>query len=295
MRITVGAGTYVVAVSGGVDSMVLLDLLQKRAGLKLIIAHFDHGIRSDSDQDKKLVQKIAKKHNLSFVHNNGNLGAGTSEEVARNARYKFLNSVKNASGAKAIITAHHEDDVIETAIINIVRGTGRLGLTSLKSTDGIVRPLLGYSKQQILEYADKQSIAWREDATNQNTIYFRNYIRSNVVPSFSPGKRAELIILLDNLRTANDEIDNQISTLLHVQPSLSEIDREWFIDLPHIIAKELMHAWLRKHRAKNITKTTIDRITIAMKTAKSGRKIDIDGSIFIGVGKDKLALIHRER
>lgn len=295
MRITVGAGTYVVAVSGGVDSMVLLDLLQKRPGLKLTVAHFDHGIRKDSDQDRKLVQKIAKKHNLSFVHENGNLGPGASEAVARKARYKFLNSVKNASEAKAVITAHHEDDVLETAIINMVRGTGRLGLTSLKSTDGIVRPLLGYSKEQILEYAVKHSIAWREDPTNQNTIYLRNYIRSHVMPYFSPGKRAELVILLENMHTTNDEIDNQISSLLHIQPALNEINREWFIDLPHSVAKELIHAWLRKHGANNITKTTIDRITVAMKTAKSGRIINIDGGLFIRVGKDKLALIRRER
>lgn len=295
MRVVLGAGTYVVAVSGGVDSMVLLDLLQKRPGLKLIIAHFDHGIRKDSELDRKLVQKIAKNHNLPFVHENGNLGSNASEALARKARYVFLDSVKNASGASAIITAHHEDDVLETAVINMVRGTGRLGLTSLKSTDGIVRPLIGYDKDQIIEYAGKHAIAWREDETNQNTIYLRNYIRTHVIPHLSVGKRAELVILLENLRSTNDEIDRQINSLLHIQPALNEINREWFINLPHVVAKELIHTWLRKHRAKNISKKTIDKTIVAMKTGKIGHKIDIDSNIFIKVGKAKLALMHRER
>ena len=295
MRLVLGAGTYVVAVSGGVDSMVLLDLLQKRPALKLTVAHFDHGIRKDSQEDRKLVQKIAKKHNLPFVHEQGRLGPTASEAKARKARYEFLESVKKASGASAIITAHHEDDVLETAVINMVRGTGRLGLTSLKTTDGIIRPLIGYGKDQIIEYAQKHAVAWREDETNKNIIYLRNYIRTNVIPHLTPGKRAELVILLENLRSTNDEIDGHITSLLHVQPAINEIDKEWFVKLPHSVAKELIHAWLRRHGAKNISKKTIDRVIVAMKTGKTGSKIDIDKAMFLKIGKDNLALIHRER
>ncbi len=290
-----GAGKYIVAVSGGVDSMVLLDLLQKRPGLKLTVAHFDHGIRKDSQDDRKLVQQIAKKHKLPFVHMQGKLGRSASEAKSREARYEFLESVKKASGASAIITAHHEDDVLETAIINMVRGTGRLGLTSLKTTDGIIRPLIGYGKDQIIEYAGKHAVAWREDATNKNTIYLRNYIRANVIPRLLPGKRAEFVILLENLRSNNDEIDRHLNTLLHVQPATNEIDRQWFVGLPHSVAKELIHSFLRKHDAKNITKKTIERMIVAMKTGKPGRIIDIDDSMFFKIGKDNLALIRRER
>src|SRR3990172_5722177 len=127
-------GTYVVAVSGGVDSVVLLHLLvqkgQRAEGrgqskYNFIVAHFDHGIREDSKLDRELVQELAKKYNLPFVYNQGNLGPKASEATARDARYAFLNKVKDSVSAQAIITAHHQDDVLETAIINLLRGTNR--------------------------------------------------------------------------------------------------------------------------------------------------------------------------
>ena len=112
-------GTYVVAVSGGVDSMVLLDLLAKQPDIKLIVAHYDHGIRSDSKLDRELVASSAKKYKIPFVYESGNLGPGTSENQARIARYNFLRKVQKESKADAIVTAHHQDDALETAILNI--------------------------------------------------------------------------------------------------------------------------------------------------------------------------------
>src|SRR5437764_343012 len=126
-------GKYVVAVSGGVDSVALLDMLARSDDLKLVVAHFDHGIRKDSAKDRKFVEDLAKNYDLPFVYEEGHLGSGTSEAVARGARYDFLHRVKKSHGAQAIITAHHQDDVLETAIINLLRGTGRKGLTSLTS------------------------------------------------------------------------------------------------------------------------------------------------------------------
>src|SRR5882724_1815869 len=129
-------GRYVVATSGGVDSMALLHLLYQMsrdsdAGWWLTVAHFDHGIRSDSAEDRQLVQAIARQYGLPFVYDEGRLGPGASEATARQARYSFLHQVLGASGARAIMTAHHQDDVLETAIFNLIRGTGRKGLTSL--------------------------------------------------------------------------------------------------------------------------------------------------------------------
>lgn len=295
MRVSLGAGTYVVAVSGGVDSMALLDVLRQRSGVKLIVAHYDHGIRTDSAKDRKLVQDVAKKHGLPFVHKNGKLGSGTSEAKARTARYEFLRGVQKASGAKAIITAHHQDDALETAVLNLLRGSGRRGLTSLKSTDGIVRPLLAHSKEQIHEYASSHAVPWLEDETNQDTTYTRNYIRANVLPKLSDGQRAQLIILLDGLREVNDELDNRITGMLHTQPATDVLDRAWFIGLPHDVAKEVLHSWLRQHGAKDVTKKTIDRLIVAMKTGRAGKKIDIDEQFQLHVNKRSLALRHRER
>src|SRR5690606_4946866 len=126
-------GHYVVAVSGGVDSMALLDMVakQSRPKVSFTVAHFDHGIRDDSHLDRRLVGEVAQRHNLPFVYERGELGAGASEALAREARYAFLRKVQHSTGARGIMTAHHHDDVVETAVLNMLRGTGRKGLSSL--------------------------------------------------------------------------------------------------------------------------------------------------------------------
>ena len=295
MRISVGAGTYVVAVSGGVDSMVLLDLLLERPGVKLIVAHYDHGIREDSHLDRQLVQKVAKKHGLPFVQETGKLGPHASEKRARTARYAFLGKVKRASGAKAVITAHHQDDVLETAIMNLLRGSGRRGLTALKSTDGLLRPLLEFNKQQLREYAEERALLWREDETNADIKHFRNYIRHLVLPKLSEGQRAQLIILLERLRDVNHKLDEQITGLLHVQPALHELDRPGFIGLPHDVAKEILHSWLTRQQVRDVTRKMIERLIVAMKTGKTGQFIDVDNKYKIHIKKHVLALVPRER
>jgi tRNA(Ile)-lysidine synthase len=295
MQITVGAGTYVVAVSGGVDSVVMLDLLRKHPGIKLIVAHFDHGIRDDSAKDRKLVQDIAKRHGLPFVHQAGRLGPGTSEAAARTARYKFLQSVMEASKAKAIVTAHHQDDLLETAILNLLRGSGRKGLTSLKSRDGLVRPLLPYTKEQIRDYAVQHGLGWREDLTNDDLRFKRNYIRHKILPKFSLGQRAQLLILLEGLQAVNEELDMHINNLLHSQPALKKIDRHWFIQLPHDVAQEIVHTWLGRAGVRNLTRKTVDRLVVAMKTSHIGRRIDVDQKYILVVNKHHLALTYAER
>src|SRR5688572_18243464 len=174
MNFRLSPGKYVVAVSGGVDSMVLLDLLRERPKLELIVAHFDHGIRKESARDRKLVQRIAKSYDLPFFYAEGNLGPKAGEALAREARYAFLRKIQEEQGAKAIITAHHQDDMLETAIMNLLRGTGRRGLSSLKSRKELVRPMLEWTKKGIREYAEERDLVWAEDVTNDDERYLRN-------------------------------------------------------------------------------------------------------------------------
>ena len=164
-------GRYIVAVSGGVDSMVLLDMLRQNPQLDLVVAHVDHGIRPDSAEDAAFVETYAGRHNLQYATTRLQLGPGASEDRARKARYQFLQYCCKTKGADGIVLAHHQDDVIETALLAIVRGTGWRGLAPFAVSENLVRPLLYMSKWQLIGYARKHTIVWREDSTNGRIVY----------------------------------------------------------------------------------------------------------------------------
>jgi tRNA(Ile)-lysidine synthase len=294
MDIDLASGRYVVAVSGGIDSMVLLDVLVKRPDLSLIVAHFDHGIRDESDKDRKLVQEIAKKHGLQFVYDEGELGSDASESEARNARYEFLHKVRSNSGARAVVTAHHQDDLLETVIMNLIRGTGRSGLSPLFTTDNIQRPLLGFTKEQITEYANQNNLIWHEDSTNSDTKYLRNYIRHEIIPKLNTPQKQQLLNHINNAKPINEDINNIITGMLHVQPSLNTVDRHWFIMLPHTIASEVMKAWLEKHKVKDVNRKQIQRLVIVAKISPPNRIADIDKKFVLSIKADELKIVRRE-
>jgi len=295
IQLEIAPGTYVIAVSGGVDSVVLLELLRQVPDLRLVVAHFDHGIREDSEADRLFVQSLAAHYGVPFVYKTGNLGAHASEAAAREARYAFLRQVMKAADAKAIITAHHEDDMFETAILNILRGTGRKGLSSLKNTQDIVRPLLSVPKQDIIAYAKDQGLTWHEDSTNASTVYLRNYIRHKLMPHFDVPARQQLRQLIDSTADANEEIDAILAGHLSLQPSADVLSRHEFVMLPHEVSRELIAAWLRAHEIRSFDKKAIERITAAAKTYTPGKLIDVDGMHVIRVEKRFLALTLRER
>lgn len=279
-------GKYVVAVSGGVDSMVLLDLLTRMPSLELVVAHFEHGVREDSTEDLRLVQAAAVHYRLPFVYARGNLGAGVSEADARAARYAFLHQTRQEHGAASIVTAHHQGDVVETAMLNMLRGTGRRGLSSLKSTDTIVRPLLAHTKQELLHYAAANNIQWREDSTNSDERYLRNYLRHRVVPKMTPEQHAALLGYIAKAQQLNHEID----AALHQYIQSGELDRRWFIMLPHAVSAEVMAAWLRYNSAA-FDRRGIDRLVVFGKTAMSGKQADVDKNSKLHAGKEHITLV----
>ncbi|HSX29754.1 MAG TPA: tRNA lysidine(34) synthetase TilS [Candidatus Saccharimonadales bacterium] len=294
MDIAIKPGTYIVAVSGGVDSMVLLDLLaRQKEDLRLIVAHFEHGIRPDSEADFKLVQAAAKKYGLPFAAAHGKLGPDASEAAARTARYAFLEQLLAEEKADAIITAHHQDDVLETAILNMLRGTGRLGLSSLRSRDHLLRPLLGYSKQGILDYAAQHDIVWHEDSTNADERYLRNYIRHSIVPRLGVQGRAMLLERIEQARAINDQIDELLNKDIDLQPAPDQLGRKWFIQLPYAVSTEVMATWLRRQGITQFDRTLIDSLVVQAKTKASGKMADIDAGHMLKFSKENIHLTTR--
>jgi len=294
MQLTIKPGIYVVAVSVGVDSMSLLHMLKDLPDVRLIVAHFDHGIREDSHTDKQLVEQIAKAYGFPFVYDVGNLGKTASEATARAARYKFLRRVRDLSQATAIITAHHQDDALETAIINWLRGTGRRGYTALKNDHELLRPLLDMPKQELINYAKRHKLTWHEDSTNLDTTYLRNLIRQKIMPQLTAKQRADMVEALQMLRGTNDKIDEKLVHFLHTQPKKQHIDRHWFTMLPHAVALEVMAMWLRLNNCEFDSKL-LERLVNGAKTLTPGKRLDIDKTHIVEVKDRNLALVGRER
>lgn len=288
-------GKYVIAVSGGVDSVALLHYLQQQPELQLTVAHFDHGIRDDSVQDRQLVEELAHYYNLPFVFDEGELGTDASESLAREARYNFLRKVSDESNAKAIITAHHQDDAVETAIINILRGTGRKGLTSIGGSSDIQRPILHIPKESLIAYAKDQGLTWREDSTNKDEKYLRNYVRHRLISRINLENHQKLLKIIDTARTTNEELDNLLLEELRAHSTNNVIDKQWFVQLPHAVAREIMATWLRASGVFDFDRKTLERLVIAAKIGRPGTVFDALFGTRMKVEINSLALQGNER
>lgn len=275
--------------------MALLHALKDVAGVELIVAHFDHGIRTDSGVDRQLVQDEAERRDLKFELKEGHLESDSSEAVARKARYDFLELVRLKYEASAIITAHHQDDVLETAVLNLSRGTGWRGLISLSDNEHFKRPLLDTSKAVILEYAYKNNLVWREDSTNTNEQYLRNYIRHTIMPQFGGPDRNNLVKILNGLRVTGSELNNLLSRTLKDISHDNELNRSALSGLPIEIIQEILIAWWRQNGFYGYESKTLKRAIKNIQINKSGLIVPLKGSLEMLVGRTKLALIQRER
>ncbi len=176
-------------VSGGIDSMVMLDLFIK-ANYKIAVAHCNFGLRgNESDNDEKLVFDTCIENNIEFFTSQFNTKLFAEENkisiqmAARQLRYDWFNQIALENNCSFIATAHHQNDVAETMLINITRGTGISGLHGiLPKNKNIIRPLLFTNKQEIITYAQENKIVFKEDSSNKKDDYWRNKIRHLVIP-----------------------------------------------------------------------------------------------------------------
>jgi len=260
----------VVAVSGGVDSVVLLHKLVRAGEKELVVAHFDHGIRPESDADARFVGKLAESYNLPFEWRREELGPQASEAHARDRRYYFLRELA-AKHAAAIATAHHADDVVETLAINLHRGTGWRGLPIL-DTPGIERPLVGHTKQEIYEYALRHGLEWVEDETNATPAYLRNRLRAKLHRALTKAEKEQLLELWDRQKQLKRHVDREVGTHLNENDVYS---RYFFTHIDEAVAAELLRAIVKGQA----TRPQLERGLHAIKTARPGSLVDIGAGI----------------
>lgn len=261
---------YVVAVSGGVDSVVLLHALVSRGEHELVVAHFDHGIRKESHLDAQFVERLSNKYVVPFEVRREELGAEASEEVARDRRYLFLREVAKKHGA-IVATAHHMNDIAETIAINIARGTGWRGVAVLAGD--VYRPLLHMTKHDIRAYAESKRLDWREDSTNASDVYLRNRLRRKL-------NDEDVILQLATLRSRQvelrDAIDGEVARILAAEKG--EYSRYFFTHINNGVAVELLRGVAVEVLGRSLPRPQLERALLAIKTARPGTVFPFGGA-----------------
>lgn len=190
----------ILGVSGGVDSSVLLDILVKIGDDDIVVAHMDHGLRETSNEDLQFAAKKAAYYNSKFesykcdIQELARQNKVSLEEMGRLIRYRFFKDLAKKYQATKIVTAHTASDQVETVILNLMRGGGVRGYQGipwkrkLTQNEGffLVRPMLSTWKSEIISYAEKYKISFREDETNKDFHFLRNKIRHTLLPRLSP-------------------------------------------------------------------------------------------------------------
>ena len=293
-----------VGVSGGVDSLALLHLLRFSTGLpavELVVGHFNHRTRPESDADALWVRGWAVAWALECRVGLAE-GGLSNEEEARNARYAFFERERKALCARWVLTAHHADDQAETILFRIVRGTGLHGLEGIpeQRAPGILRPLLPFTRHRLSDYADSAGIHPRVDATNEDPRFARNVIRNEILPRLeavvAPGARRSLVRLGRIAHAEEAAWGSILETLvrdlvIQENDSRIEIDRVAFLGHEEAIRARILRELAGRLGARLGESGT--RSALAFTDAgASGHGHSISGTVHLTRSFDRLVFSH---
>jgi len=250
-----GGEKVIVGVSGGADSVALLDILHSFK-IECVIAHCNFHLRGEeSNRDAFFVEELCKKYNLKYervdfdTEAHAEINGISIEMAARELRYNWFEQIRKIHLADKIAVAHHRDDSVETILLNLVRGTGIRGLTGIAPMNGyIIRPLLCVGRDDIIEYLNERKLSYVDDSTNSEDLYSRNKIRLNVLPlleTINPSAKESIINTANHL--------SQVNTIyqLYIEQVRANIFIENKIDInlliryaePEAILFELLHPY----------------------------------------------------
>jgi tRNA(Ile)-lysidine synthase len=311
-------GKILVAVSGGVDSVVLMDsvaLLASKMRFSLYVAHFNHKLRGlSSDADEVLVRSMCKEYNLHFHSGSGNVKQYSSknsisiEHAARILRYNYFERTARNVGVDIVATAHTEDDLVETFFINLFRGSGLTGLSSMPSKRKfvknvtLVRPFLQFNKAELYEYAKIRKLAWNEDETNALLNYTRNKIRHDLLPKLINDYNPSIIATINRTAELIQGADEVIKDIVakNIANVLDESGNErFFIKINMLLTfnrfmqgELLQFAWGKYFRLQPLSLAVIDRI-LDITDKQTGSICEISSGYF--VLRDRNHLIFSKR
>jgi tRNA(Ile)-lysidine synthase len=268
-------GRYLVGVSGGRDSLALLRWLKESGYKKLIVCHLNHQLRGrSSDADARFVEKLSAKYDVDLEIGSANVRTLAArqkisiEAAAREARYNFFAQVAKHRRARIIFLGHHADDLVETFLINLFRGSGTTGLSAIREVSKrrigdvdltIVRPFLGVWRSEIDKYVRQHRLKFREDSSNKNLAPLRNRIRGQIIPYLEK-------TLVRNIRhsiwrgamiAAEEEnwIEDQLPNATGIDLSVAKLRK-----LPVALQRREILKWLRTRKITNVGFDVVENV-----------------------------------
>jgi tRNA(Ile)-lysidine synthase len=283
-------GRYLVGISGGRDSVVLLHWLLACGYRDLVVCHLNHQLRGRAaTADARFVEKLAARHDLDVVTASTDVRALAAkrkmsiEAAAREARYSFFARIAGRKRCRTIFLGHHADDLVETFLINLFRGAGTTGLAGMRPVSvrpigrvklRVVRPLLGIWRTQIDEYVRRQRLKFREDASNKELAPLRNRIRRRVIPDLEKmlGRNIRQTIWRAAAIFAEEEswIDHQLPDSVDASLSVSRLR-----DLPVALQRRQILRWLRGQNIAGAGFEVIERVRLMLDHKLGVAKINL--------------------
>lgn len=292
----------ILAVSGGPDSMCLLDLCRRiLKPEQIVVAHFDHHVREDSGRDAAIVRDYCAKHGLVFELSEADIldeaenQKRTVEEMGRILRYAFFRELREKYGAKYIVVAHHGDDQIETILMHFVRGTNLHGLSGMSEMEGdILRPLLSCTKKELLEYIDQERIEYAVDSTNLEATASRNILRLKVIPELlkiNPGLSQTLQRSGELFRTVEEDLGAMAGEYLQIQEK-GTFDQTAFCGFPVSVQREVLKLLYVQHygSTEGLYSAELEEVRRFFLTSVTGKEKEFGKKILLKNSKKVIIL-----
>ena len=288
----------ILAVSGGSDSMVLLDAFERLKDdyqLTLAIAHFNHRLRGEeSDQDESFVRSAAGARGLECyveradTRDIADARRQSIEETARELRYEFFRKLRSSLGFQRVATAHQADDNAETILFNLFRGAGVRGLSGIpvkRDDQCVVRPLLFATKELIMKYASEREVRYRDDSTNAGNEYTRNFLRHEVIPLVRRNVNPNLIVTLRRTGELFNQLEEYLgavtqgvlpSVLVRETPRTIRIDLKALLDQPAFLREHLLLHFGRRFTSREVDFGTV-KTMLRVAEGETGSSCSIGG------------------
>ncbi len=309
----------VIGVSGGPDSLCLLDLMRK-TGIPIIVGHLNHGLREEAEAEAEKVKKQCEDLQIPCYFKRINVLKEaithhySIEEAGRIARYKFLFALAHEHAAQAVVVAHNSDDQVETILMHLIRGSGATGLTGMEYRQlpnewsdkiPLTRPLLGVEKQEVLTYCETNALSPSFDKTNQSKTYYRNRLRLELIPfleRYNPKIKKRLVCMADVIREEDDFLTQvTLKTLESIVTAQGEsyyvINRSALNAVHQAVRRRAFYALMRrlKPETPNISFEVIESaVQFAQKPTARGKKTLAAGLEVSNYLKDSILLVNAQ-